>query len=76
MRERQKNSEKGEEVRRGQECEGRREKEGEGRRKEPVAKRHQMVTGSLALLNCFFYCFLYSYFKGSRAAAPVVDEVL
>ena len=44
--------------------------------KEPVAKRHQMVTGSLALLNCFFYCFLYSYFNGSRAAAPVGDEVL
>ena len=42
----------------------------------PVAKRHQMVTGSLALLNCFFYCFLYSYFNGSRAAAPVGDEVL
>ena len=35
-----------------------------------------MVTGSLALLNCFFYCFLYSYFNGSRAAAPVGDEVL
>ena len=30
-----------------------------------------MVTGSLALLNHFFYCFLHSYFKGSRAAAPV-----
>ena len=46
------------------------------RREKPVAKRHQMVTGSLALLNCFFYCFLYSYFNGSRAAAPVGDEVL
>ncbi len=30
-----------------------------------------MVTGSLTLLNCFFFCFLYSYFKGSRSAAPV-----
>ena len=46
------------------------------RKKEPVAKRHQMVTGSLALLNCFFYCFLYSYFNGSRAAAPVGGKVL
>ena len=45
-------------------------------RLKPVATRHQMVTGSLALLNCFFYCFLYSYFNGSRAAAPGGDEVL
>ena len=41
-------------------------------RLKPVATRHQMVTGSLALLNCF----LYSYFNGSRAAAPGGDEVL
>ena len=24
----------------------------------------------------FFYCFFFSYFNGSRAAAPVGDEVL
>ena len=52
------------------------EKGKEEENEEPVAKRHQMVTGSLALLNCFFYCFLYSYFNGSRAAAPVGDKVL
>ena len=41
-----------------------------------VAKRHQMVSGSLALLYCFSYSFLFSYFNRSRAAAPVGDEVL
>ena len=30
-----------------------------------------MVSGSLALLYCFSYSFLFSYFNGSRAAAPV-----
>ena len=32
----------------------------------PVAKRHQMVSASLALLYCFFLLF-FSYFNGSRA---------
>ena len=41
-----------------------------------VAKRHQVVSGSLALLYCFSYSFLFSYFNGSGAAAPVGDEVL
>ena len=45
-------------------------------REKPVAKRHQMVSGSLALPYCFFFVSFFSYFNGSRAAAPVGDEVL
>ena len=45
-------------------------------RREPVAKKHQMVGGSLALPYCFFLFFLFSYFNGSKALAPVGDEVL
>ena len=40
-------------------------------RKEKVAQRHQMVSGSLALLY-----FLLSFHGGGRAAAPIGDEVL
>ena len=43
------------------------------RKREPVAKRHQMVTGSLALLNCFFYCFLYSYYAAQLLFFLVVN---
>ena len=42
----------------------------------PVAKRHQMVSGFLALLYGFFLLLFFSYFDGSRAAAPVGEEVL
>ena len=42
--------------------------------KKTVTKRHQMLSGSLALLYCFSYFF--SLFNGSRAAAPVGDKVL
>ena len=38
---------------------------------QPVAKRHHMVSGSLALLLCCF-----EVAEGSRAAAPRGDEVL
>ena len=46
------------------------------KKNKPVAKRHQMVSGSLALPYCFFFVSFFSYFNGSRAAAPVGDEVL
>ena len=34
-----------------------------------------MVSGSLALLYCFFLLFFFSYSNRSRAAAPVGDKV-
>ena len=51
-------------------------REREERKKEPVAPGHQMVSSSLALLYLFFLIVFFSYLNGSRAAAPVGDEVL
>ena len=55
----------------GGEGKGGEEEEEKEEEKEPVAQRHQMVSGSLALL---FICLELPL--GSRAAAPIGDEVL